>query len=278
MNIVTSMKLLPNTLDGLKWGLNNFDGVEFDIRLSKENDLVIHHDPITSERKIIAKMSINELKNNNLFLFQDFLNDEDILSAVSSGRTLWIELKPNCKGKKIESKSIAEKMYRQIINELEATKFPKNNIRILSFSKDLLDPIAQDGTFPCYPILPSINECNPKFITLQGLPRVIFKSLKSHIIEATQKNYRGVLFARQYIFGPIALRHPSYQNLVKMMDEYDIELGSNLGSVELEPEFERFHRFSDKTHIFPRFSKKGHGQIIAHRGTGTKGINISDVS
>ncbi|MHA2278878.1 MAG: hypothetical protein ACXAC2_24120, partial [Candidatus Kariarchaeaceae archaeon] len=160
--------------------------------------------------------------------------------------------------------------------ELDETQFPKENIRILSFSKDLLDPIVREGLFPCYPILPSINECNPKFITLQGLPRVLFKSLKSHIIDSVNNKYKGVLFARQYIFGPISLRHPSYMTLVKLMDEYNIELGSNLGAVELESEYVRFHRFSDKTDIYPRTAKKGEGQIIAHRGTGTKGITISD--
>ncbi|MHA2403810.1 MAG: glycerophosphodiester phosphodiesterase family protein, partial [Candidatus Kariarchaeaceae archaeon] len=40
------MKLEPNSIDGLLWGLENFDGVEFDVRLSQDNKLVINHDPI----------------------------------------------------------------------------------------------------------------------------------------------------------------------------------------------------------------------------------------
>ncbi|MCE7737431.1 MAG: hypothetical protein GPJ54_21250 [Candidatus Heimdallarchaeota archaeon] len=269
-------KLLPNTLEGLKWGLENFDAIETDIRLSKDGDLVIHHDPVTSDGKIVADMTLSELKSDGLFLFSDFLNDPEINSKVKSGKHLWVELKPNCDGKKSVRKQIAYKLYAQILKEIDDSGFGTGNINILSFAKDLLNPIAKENVLPCYPILPNINECNPRFITLQGLPRVLNKSLRSHMNDCVENNYRGILFARQYIMGIFSLRHPSYSKLISLMDDLKIELGSNLGSVELESEYPLFHRFSDKTSIFPRYAKKGEGQIIAHRGTGTKGITISD--
>ncbi|OLS18613.1 MAG: hypothetical protein HeimC2_44250 [Candidatus Heimdallarchaeota archaeon LC_2] len=274
MNIDIVKKLLPNTLEGLKWGLTHFDGVEFDIRLSGQRSLVIHHDPITVDDKLISSMKNSDLKANNLFLLEELLMDKDIISSLKNGKYLWIELKPNCEGKKNKSRLIADKLYSQLINELDNTKFPKKNIRILSFSKDLLDPVAQDNELKAYPILPYINECNMKFVLFKALPRVIYRSLKSHLEECVRKNYKGVLFARQYILGPLALRHPSYEKLTELMSQMDLELGSNLGKVELESEFPLFHRFSDKTDKYPRLAKKGEGQIIAHRGTGTKGVLI----
>ena len=124
-------KLLPNTLEGLKWGLTHFDGVEFDIRLSGQGSLVIHHDPITVDDKLISSMKNSDLKANNLFLLEELLMDKDIISSLKNGKYLWIELKPNCEGKNNKSRSIADKLYSQLINELDNTKFPKKNIRIL---------------------------------------------------------------------------------------------------------------------------------------------------
>ncbi|MFV2014930.1 MAG: glycerophosphodiester phosphodiesterase, partial [Candidatus Heimdallarchaeota archaeon] len=151
-------KLQPNTLEGLRWGLKNFDAIETDIRLSKDGDLVIHHDPVTADGKIIAEMTLAELKSDGLFLFNEFLNDPEIRSKVKSGKSLWIELKPNCSGKKSIRKQIAEKLYSQLLRELDETKFGTDNINILSFARDLLDPLAREDLFPCYPILPNINE------------------------------------------------------------------------------------------------------------------------
>lgn len=274
LNLDIMTKLLPNTLDGLKWGLENFDGVEFDIRLSGNDNLVIHHDPVTADNKLISSMNENDLKSNNMFLLNEFFMHTDVISSVKNGKYLWIEIKPNCEGKNNVSSAIADKLYSQLMNELDETKFPKENIRILSFSKDLLDPVAQDNELKAYPILPYINECNLNFVAAKALPKIIFRSLKSHMEECLTKNYQGVLFARQYIMGLLSLRHSSYQKLTELMSKMDLELGSNLGNVELESHFPLFHRFTDKTTQYPRYAKSGEGQIIAHRGTGTKGIII----
>jgi hypothetical protein len=93
---------------------------------------------------------------------------------------------------------------------------------------------------------------------------------------AVTENYNGLLFAKQYLLGIFSLRHPKYEKIVELMDETGIELGTNLGNIDLETDYNRLHRFSDETEKYPRHAIKGEGLIIAHRGTGIKGLDIAE--
>ena len=47
--------LIPNSLEALEWGLTNFDGIEFDVRLSKDDVPVIHHDAHLASGQLIRE-------------------------------------------------------------------------------------------------------------------------------------------------------------------------------------------------------------------------------
>lgn len=113
------------------------------------------------------------------------------------------------------------------------------------------------------------------FIVFRAIKYVLKHSLKWHIENTYFSNYQGILFARQYLMGILSLRHQSYSEINELIQETGVELGSNLGKIELEAKYPELHRFTDKTHVYPRLANKGEGEIIAHRGTGTKGIIIS---
>jgi hypothetical protein len=268
------LKLEPNSIDGLLWGLENFDGVEFDVRLSQDNKLVIHHDPILTTGEIIADLSSDIIQKQGVPLLSDFFQNEKLRALVKSIKTLWIELKPNCvNGRKIDQ-AIALDIFQEINKEIEFHNIPRGSIRILSFSKHLLEPFANAGDIPAYPIIPSINECNYRFLVVKAVANVLFRSLEWHMNDAIKRNFAGILFARQYLMGPISLRHPSYAKMIKLITESGIELGTNLGTKTLESTYPILHRFTDDMSHFPRFANENEGQIIAHRGTGTKGITI----
>lgn len=267
-------KLYPNTIEGLSWGLQNFDGIETDIRLGKDDLAVLHHDAFTNNGDKIEYMDEDDCHSQNIPLFHEFLANEIVHQELSKGKTLWIEFKPNCNNRKPIKAEIADRLYQSFVDVVSKSNLPKSQIKVLSFAKELLEPVRLAQEYKPYPILPYVNECNNRGVILKGLTRLLMKSLKSHIEDAEKKGYGGILFARQYVVGPLARRHPSYSKLLKMIENTDIELGSNLGAVELEKDFPNFHRFSDKLQKYPRISGNPKAQIVAHRGTGTKGVEI----
>jgi len=269
-----TVKLLPNTIDGLRWGLSNFDGVEFDIRLTSDSKLVIHHNAVTDDGDIIRNTTQMELKERGLPTIEEFFRDEKIRSLIKEGRELFIELKPDCDGKNL----VVEELGSRFRTEFDSvfTDLPMDGINFLSFQTTLLDSFAD--TYKCFPILPAVNECktyNSDFMMLLSyLPKVIGKSLKKHIVESKKKGYAGVFFARQYLFGPTKIFHPKYSELVELSKDLNMAIGTNLGNFVLEADYTDLYRFSDQGEVYPRHCKSGEGKIIAHRGTGTKGVNV----
>lgn len=274
--IQIKLKLLPNTIDGLLFGLSNFDGIETDIRLTKDEDLVLYHDPVLASGEVIRKLTLEQLKNKGIPSLLDFLSHEKIPDFMSQGKVMWIEFKSDCKRGWPVKSQIVDILYSKFTKIIDQADISPSNIKVLSFYKELLAPVVKDERFQVYPIIPYVNECNTKLIYPGGLPRILMKSLKWHMKNAVVENYNGVLFAKQYLMGIFSLRHPKYEKIVNLMDETGIELGTNLGRIDLEANYNRLHRFSDNTEKYPRYAKKGEGLIIAHRGTGTKGVEITE--
>ncbi len=270
------MKLLPNTVEGLRWGLENFDGVEFDIRLTADDKLVIHHDPVTSAGNVIRERTQEELSDGGLPKLEEFFQDRKIQQSIRDGKTLFIELKPDCIGGKLTVEGLGVRFRKAFDTVFNSTGLPSEEIRFLSFQKRLLDSFSD--SYKTYPILPEVDECKTYSsdlkMLLAYLPKVVGKSLKKHLKEAGERGYAGVFFARQYLFGPTKVFHPSYKKLVKLSREMGLDVGTNLGDYTLEPSYPALFRFSDQTSVYPRHAGKGEGKIIAHRGTGTKGVEI----
>lgn len=270
------MHLKPNTIEGLKWGLKNFDGIETDLRLTKENQLVIHHDPVLKSGEPVKGLTINELKSKGVPPFRDFIQDPEVLRLAKNGKRFLLELKPNCSGKAALTKEIAGDMTRALKKELDEAGFPFDQITVISFQEELLLPLVEE--FQCAPLLPTLNECEvveiSGFTYLKLLGKFFKKRLPSYLKSANKKGFRGVYTAREYFVGGLSRYHGSYRKKLQIASDLEIELGTNLGSVEKEPEFPELLRVTDLTFKHPRHAKKGEGPIIAHRGTGTKGVTL----
>ena len=51
-----------NSVESLCYGINHFDGVEFDLRLSSDGVLMLHHDNTTKNGDYVELLSSDELK------------------------------------------------------------------------------------------------------------------------------------------------------------------------------------------------------------------------
>ncbi len=270
------MHLLPNTIEGLKWGLKNFDGVETDLRLTKDEKLVIHHDPVLKSGETVAELTLSELVEKGVPSFDGFLMDTEIQSFAKQGKRFLLELKPNCRGKEAVSTEIAEIMAESLRTSLEISNFPTDSITFISFQENLLKPLVQE--YKCAPLLPKLNECSVKeisgFTYLKLLGIFFSKRLPKYLKHAKKEGFTGVYTAREYFVGMMARYHGSYRKTLQLAQELGIELGTNLGTAQREPDFPELLRVSDDLQTFPRYAGVNEAPIIAHRGTGTKGVKI----
>ena len=103
------MKLLQNTIAGLLFGLNNFDGIETDIRLTKDKGLVLHHDPMLKDGTFLIELTVDELRDRGVPSLGDFFSHADLAGLLEKGKVMWIETKPNCKGRFPIKEEIAQR-------------------------------------------------------------------------------------------------------------------------------------------------------------------------
>ena len=91
-----------NTLASLQHALNMFDGIEFDIRLTADDQLVLHHDRTVSvpaeylegKPKWMEEWTLDELVDLGFLGFEDFLDDSTVQRLwAEQGRMGCIEIK-----------------------------------------------------------------------------------------------------------------------------------------------------------------------------------------
>ncbi len=272
-----SKHLLPNEIDALRWGLYNFDGIEFDVRIAADGIPVIHHDPTTASGKIIEKTPSVQLAKEGIPSLHEMLNDEFILKCVRGeipNKTLWLEIKTPCKREYNKLAADPETFAEIIIQQISATRPDIDVIRIIGFNKSYLQAFSATP-FKTYPILPTINECvSERMMILKALPGFLHHSLLWHAKKAKELGFNGLLFSQLYVKGILSLRHVKYKNLIKLQSK-QFELGIDTKTLQDEQEFRQIHRFTDLTTPHPRHAVNGEGRIIAHRGSGIKGTTLS---
>ncbi len=270
--------LLPNEIDALKWGLYNFDGIEFDVRIAVDGVPVIHHDPVTTNGKIIEKTPSAQLAKKGIPLLHEVLSDEFILQCLRGEipeKTFWIEIKTPCKKKDNRFAADPETFAEIITNQLSAMRPKLDTVRIIGFNKSYLHVFSTTTPFKAYPILPTINECvSEKMMVIRALPGFLRHSLLWHAKEAKKLGFKGLLFSQLYVKGVLSLRHVKYKNLLKLQSN-QFELGVDTKTLQDEQTFRMIHRFTDLTTPHPRHAMNGEGKIIAHRGVGIKGTTLS---
>jgi len=117
-----SSKYYDNNLMSFKKAMDtSFTMVEMDIRLNKENELVIYHDNSVNN-KLIKNMSNNEIKRNSILFLSDFFEN--------------IELKKNII---LDLKGSNDQLEFILYHFLQKNNIPLHKIIIASFNHIYLD-------------------------------------------------------------------------------------------------------------------------------------------
>ena len=118
-----------NTLSSLSKGLEHkIDGVEFDLRVTSDNKVILNHDPFVLDpaggKLTIKDHTLAELRAHK----PDLATFEEALKVLDQNRLAFIEVKPQ-----VPTKQIIQILKQQLKNG-----WPSQNLFLLSFSFETL--------------------------------------------------------------------------------------------------------------------------------------------
>ncbi len=271
--------LVPNSLNALKWGICNFDAIEFDVRLTRDNVPVIHHDTSLKCGRKIQDLTLPEVKIFGIITLDELLNDSTVIrEANMNNKILWLELKPFCKYfRRVSDEKTVNNMYEVINKVIDSCGTNPEQIRIFSFSVPHLIPFAKSGKYKVYPIFPDINECATNyglFRQFLSLPRFFFKNLFREAVVVKKYNMSGFLFTNHYVNSIRAFYHPKLSDI---MDAFKgMDLVTQADTIEEREKFRELIRLTDKIDL-PRRTGNYSNHIIIHRGCGNKPIEVDEI-
>ena len=131
---------MENSVDALRHGMEFSDGVEFDLRMSQEGDLVIYHDEFIPGRepireRCIEALSTSELRSSGLASFEDLLSDKGFTDLwQEGGKTVDIEVKLPHPMTKIGTDEYLTEIMKKIESDVSDLSLPKRSTLVTSFS------------------------------------------------------------------------------------------------------------------------------------------------
>jgi len=196
--IFDNKKIIENTVGAFKKTINKGYTIELDLRLTKDNKIVVFHDDkldrLTNEKGYIKDKTLDELKKIKLLNTNNFIPTfDEVLSLVNGKVPLLIELKPE-KGYTLEKEVI--KALSNYSGEYAVQAFnPKSIIYFRLFKKDIIRGLLiSPKSIEIYNSLKSINFCKPDFINvnkelLDNNKIISFKGIKlAYTIEKNEKD------------------------------------------------------------------------------------------
>ncbi|MBF92775.1 MAG: hypothetical protein CMB78_03260 [Euryarchaeota archaeon] len=129
-----------NSIEALRHGIEFSDGVEFDLRMDAEGELVIYHDEFVPGRepigeRCIERLSTSELRSFGIDVFEDLLSDSVFSEAWrKGGKTVDIEIKIPHPMTKIGTDEHLGSMMSKIDSRLKDLELPGRSTLVSSFS------------------------------------------------------------------------------------------------------------------------------------------------
>ena len=193
-----------NTLESLRHGMTMFDGIEFDIRITSDNQLAIHHDRTVSiptsqlqgRPKWTEEWTLDELSEVGFLGFEELLIDKTVQNHwANKGKMGCIEIKrphPSSPsgggyfGRKNHVHHVARaiKMAEELLDQYE---IPSDNTVFYSFHKHMPQSAAESQTKrPWAALIPYIPPYGGKTIQrIKAFPKYLTtpfnKLVKTHL-------------------------------------------------------------------------------------------------
>ena len=176
-----------NTLEAILASINKeyVDGVEFDIRLTKDNKLVVIHDYLINEVSdgvgIVHEMTLQEIKKYNFGTKEKpskIATLEDVLKNVTNGKKLLIEIK--------EESNDFLKLGEVLDSVLK--KYPNRNILLCSFNYKLCKYLKKNYNYKIGLLIgiklnvdKFYNDFNFNSINYRHLNKIVFRFKRNYV-------------------------------------------------------------------------------------------------
>lgn len=242
--------------------LQLYDGCEFDVRFTKDRVLVLYHDAKYNCRRLLDT-AFRELKG--VQTLEELIYHPQVIDMVNNrGKTLWVEAKEDSRLGLKRDIDYCEDIARKIFNLLSRSELRLGNIRIISFSPDILKGINGIRTLRIIPYLFSTTD---SFIPRYNLKTAgqMLTSLRRHILNTKKMGIGGLLFSKLYLKGLFSFFQPSLEE-VKSLETNDFILGTDAQTLKEEKLFKEFVVITD--FLGERRGGRGEsaGPLICHRG------------
>lgn len=131
-----TLNYTENSFEAIESALNNpdFTFIEFDVRYTKDQRVVLHHDDLLLRNH----ESINEISNLNYSELQNYTDYhvpllEDVLDLVKNEKKLIIEIKGN------DNESMDYKLVDDVVYNIIESNLSENDVMIASISNDIIN-------------------------------------------------------------------------------------------------------------------------------------------
>ena len=217
------VKPIENSIEGIRHGMVEFDGVEFDLRLTTDGDLVLFHDNFLSAAQIeqiggskwTEDHSTSELAEIGIRTFNELLDDAVFTETWrEQGKVACVELKMphpkskiagsvNPKKREKHARTMA-KLADSMLNEID---LQQSNVVMISFKRRFRHACARANVrWPVAQLQPAIPEIGGRRMKrILTLPSFMWLSLAFHLKHQKIVGAPVLPCALEYLHG--ATRH-----------------------------------------------------------------------
>lgn len=212
-----------NSVVSLQQGIQKFDGVEFDLRLTKDNEVIIHHDALVSvneevrsslESPWVENNDLDSLRGLGFASFAEFLAKSDVSRRlIEEAAMICIELKPphpssgaggSWFGGGASSREQMGKLMTAAERKLEENSIPINNSIYYSFFNGFPQIASKaEITRPVSTLWPIIPRFGSRSVQRAiCLPQYVSTSLSRLLKRQRRNNSPMVPCALEYFIPP----------------------------------------------------------------------------
>ena len=206
----TWVRPTENSVEALEHGMRFVDGVELDLRLSIDGELMLWHDDLFQDKlpknqRCPELMRSEEIAAKGVNRFDDLLSSSEFTELwKSSSKTVNIELKvPHPVAKISDHANHLSKMISKIDDSLVELDLPKRSTMIYGFSPYIADAVKISGTsIPNTQLSPHLRSwVRGKIKRFIGAPNFISNTFSGLIKDRRRKGMPVAGMALHYMHG-----------------------------------------------------------------------------
>jgi hypothetical protein len=255
-------KIEKKSLSSIVGALEEYDGCEIDVRLTRDRIPVIFHDARHKSQRLIE----TDYKDLKGFLTLDALIQHPrVLELINeNGKTLWVEAKEDSRHGKRKDPSLQREATQRLTQKLMDSDLQLENIHIISFCTEILVHVKGIRKLK---IVPYIFSATDHYFPYYNHKTVfqLFQSLRQHMLKAKRLGIDGILFSKHYLRGFFSIFHPQHEEIISWKED-DFILGTEAQTFQEEKDFKDFIVFTD----YRGERRDGRGEnanlLICHRG------------